>query len=279
MLPSVFVLGILILRSNERKFSERRFGELAESLKEADPLQELVKKLADDHLKGEDTQQLLKQKIAGQFNNSVDEGIGKVLATTFRIGVEGSPQEDETEITSALGYANAMDEKFQAQIARLSFQQYMSLVIGMCFTIGGAIVLAVLLFDPKEGSSDLSAANLITGYVSRIVTVVFLEIFAFFFLKNYRSIFSEIKYYQHERNVLQGKVVALRIAIAHHKGEGLIEKAFESFLNFGKEQVLSKEATTEALEREKLFQQREGKLYDLAFKALEEVIEKKPSQG
>lgn len=131
-------------------------------------------------------------------------------------------------------------------------------------------MLCLLLFAPKLTTPSGSNWEIIANYVSKALTVVFLEVFAFFFLRNYRLIFSEIKYYQQKRNDLQGKVVALRIAIASYEGEAMIERAFDAFLSMPEDKPYTRDHTTESLEREKMLNENQGRVYDL----LEKMIEK-----
>ncbi len=57
-------------------------------------------------------------------------------------------------------------------------------------------------------------ASLLSHYVPRITTVVFIEVFSFFFLRLYKSSLAEVQYYQNELTTLASQQIAIEAAHA-----------------------------------------------------------------
>jgi hypothetical protein len=269
----VVILKILNRNPNQGRYtesSEKLFSELGDA-SQRNPLRLLVRELLAEHLANQG-KEVVKAKLASAFKQSIEDNISDLVEEGFKLqDSSNTSKEDGTAMTDALRYATTMDEKYRTQIERLTSQQNLSMNIGLLFALAGAIVLGVLLFAPSFSPHSGGNWDIVAGYVSKALTVVFLEVFAFFFLRNYRLIFSEIKYYQQKRNDLQGKVVALRIAIASYDNDEMIERAFNAFLTMPEDKPYTRDHTTESLEREKMLNENQGRVYDLLEKAIDKL--------
>ena len=95
-----------------------------------------------------------------------------------------------------------------------------------------AIVLIFIAFDTKSSLVDLPA--ILAHYIPRISTVVFVEVFAFFFLKLYKVTLQEIKYFQNEFTNIEAQHIAIEAAFVqrHNKPlEGIIEQLMKTERN------------------------------------------------
>jgi len=106
------------------------------------------------------------------------------------------------------------DEAFlrlRNEVAALTRRGNLNLVIGTLTTTAAVGLLLYMLF-PNQVLSSWTA--LLSHYVPRLTTVIFIEIFAFFFLRLYKSSLGEIQYYQNELTTLALQWNAFELAVA-----------------------------------------------------------------
>jgi hypothetical protein len=82
------------------------------------------------------------------------------------------------------------------EIDNLSRRANLNLVIGSVTTIMAVAVLFTSVYGKEV--SFIDTAKTLSYFIPRISTVIFIEIFSFFFLKLYRSNLNDVKYYQNE---------------------------------------------------------------------------------
>jgi hypothetical protein len=86
--------------------------------------------------------------------------------------------------------------RLRQEIAALTRRGNLNLVIGSVTTALAVGLLAYMVLGAEVKFTDVT--SLLSHYIPRVTTVAFIEVFAFFFLKLYRSTLEEIKYYQNE---------------------------------------------------------------------------------
>lgn len=153
-----------------------------------------------------------------------------------------------------LEYANLFDElykldsKIKSQIDRLENNSNLNLIIGIITTTIAIIILGVSIFNQ---SSFTTSVDLASHYIPRISTVIFVEIFSFFFLKLYKNNLSEIKYFQNEITNLNFKISALKTAIKS-KDAAIISELVRNFSVTERNFILKKDESTEKIEIHKV---------------------------
>jgi hypothetical protein len=91
-------------------------------------------------------------------------------------------------------------------------------MIGVATTLVAAIVLVYVVLTAKDISPGnahgqfTNITTLLSHYIPRITMVVFIEVFAFFFLKLYKASLDQIQFYQNELTALEIQHVALEAA-------------------------------------------------------------------
>jgi hypothetical protein len=98
------------------------------------------------------------------------------------------------------------------QIAILRKRGNLNLVIGIVTTLLAAITLVLTITFANPSSSDPQKMTIY--FVSRISTVIFIEVFSFFFLRLYKSTLAEEKYYQNEITARTARQSALEAAFS-----------------------------------------------------------------
>jgi hypothetical protein len=113
-------------------------------------------------------------------------------------------------------------------------------------TIVAVLGLGVIAFTSVVDITDWKGT--LSHYLPRISFVVFVEIFAYFFLRLYRVNLDDVKYYQNELSNLEFKALALRSGFAINDVKAIKELLTE----LGKTErnfVLKKGETTPELEK------------------------------
>lgn len=96
------------------------------------------------------------------------------------------------------------------QIAILRKRGNLNLVIGIATTLVAALtlILTVILASPNGTQWE----KLLAYFIPRISTVIFVEVFSFFFLRLYKATLAEEKYYQNEITARTARQTALEAA-------------------------------------------------------------------
>lgn len=103
-------------------------------------------------------------------------------------------------------------ERLRREVTTLNFRSNLNLALGIMITGVGIYLLYRFVFngDLKQHDNTLS---FILNFAPKLSLVIFIEIFAFFFLSLYKTSLSEIKYYQNEMTKIETKYIALVTAI------------------------------------------------------------------
>lgn len=135
-------------------------------------------------------------------------------------------------------------ERLSAEVASLSRRGTYNLVIGAMTTVFAA---GVLIYAVNTANATGELRPLLVHFVPRLSVVVFMEVFAFFFLRLYRSSLEDIKYFQNELTNLQLKAIALEAASTSEPSvrAKVIEILAQTERNFR----LAKDESTVELER------------------------------
>lgn len=112
------------------------------------------------------------------------------------------------------------------EIAALTRRANVNLVIGVLTTLLAAGMLAYMVASVAVRFDGLQ--HLLEHYIPRVTTVIFIEVFSFFFLKLYRSNLSEIRYYENELTNLVLHESATEAAF-QSKDSGILAQLAERF--------------------------------------------------
>lgn len=155
-----------------------------------------------------------------------------------------------------------ISERLRREITDLRLRSNVNLLIGMSITAGGLYLLwsTVEMVDASqllkelasegEGSNAKFLKNLFLPLVPRILLVVFVEVFAYFFLRLYKNGLSEIKYFQNELTNIQSKLIAVEFSISSQNQDSL-KASLEALSKTERNFILEKNQTTVELERAK----------------------------
>jgi hypothetical protein len=118
---------------------------------------------------------------------------------------------DEARYKELLQNFEQTRARVMREIDGLSRRANLNLVIGTITTIIAVGVLFTTVYDKVISMTDPAAT--LAYFIPKVSTVIFIEIFSFFFLKLYRSNLGDVKYYQNEMTNIEFKILSLKSAL------------------------------------------------------------------
>lgn len=106
----------------------------------------------------------------------------------------------------------ATHARLRQQIESLNRRANLNLIIGVLTTLLAVGLLAYMVLTVSGSFVDMT--SLMSYYVPRVATGVFIEVFSFFFLRLYKSNLAEVQYYQDQLTKLAAQQIALEAAHA-----------------------------------------------------------------
>lgn len=168
------------------------------------------------------------ESIRIQALSELPDKITKSLENKF-----ASKSVDNSQILLIRQQLSVTKERFEKEIFASGRRSNLNLIIGIMVTIVGAGLLAYISFENKpDFGTNITA--LLAHYLPRITTIIFIEVFAFFFLRLYKSGLQEIKYFQNELTNIVLQQIAIEAAMIqrHNKPlEGIIEQLVKTERN------------------------------------------------
>src|SRR5258708_31598885 len=128
------------------------------------------------------------------FSQLTSEGAAQVMKQL---------QEQVAKLDPHVAPARAVERRHEETLRRLSAEinalgrrSNLNFVLGIMTAFAGLAVLAYVVFGGETAVGEATMTSLLSSYLPRFSLVVFIEIFAYFFLKMYKSNLGEIKYFQ-----------------------------------------------------------------------------------
>lgn len=183
---------------------------------------------------------MLEERITDQANAQVLAELEAKVAKTY-------PEEK---------FGRELQEAFSESRSRLLFEiealtrrSNLNLTIGVITTLTGLILLGYFVYTSKV--SDVEPWKFAMHYLPRLALVLFLEVFAYFFLQLYKSGLGEMKYFQNELTNIEAKQIALTAAAKLANAKSASE-VISKLASTERNHILSKGQTTVELERARL---------------------------
>lgn len=148
-------------------------------------------------------------------------------------------------------FDNAMG-RLKEELFSLSKRSNLNLSLGVTTTLVGLGLLGAFVLNAPNSFENTT--KFVENFVPRMSLVVFIEIFAYFFLRLYKDTLSEIKYFQNEITNIESKYLAVRMALSSGSEEGVIHSV-DNLLATERNHILSKGQTTVEIEKARTEQQ------------------------
>ncbi|GAH06780.1 unnamed protein product, partial [marine sediment metagenome] len=136
------------------------------------------------------------------LQRSTEETIKDMLAS---IENNAKSSNDLKEVSDVF---NKTFDRLSSEIAALSRRGNLNLSLGILTTIVGLAILGYFVINIESIPEDKVA--FIAQFIPRLSLVILIEIFAYFFLRLYKSSLSEIKYFQNEMTNAEAKLAGIR---------------------------------------------------------------------
>lgn len=172
------------------------------------------------------------QRIIATIESSIREQVGR-----------------DVRVKSASAQSEIIVQRLSSEIAALSRRGNLNLVLGILTTITGLGVLAYYVFHTQVAANDPWLFT--CQFVPRLTLVLFIEIFAYFFLRLYKASLSEIKYFQNELTNIESQFAGLLAAITSNYDDATKE-AIATLTRTERNAVLKKGETTVDIEKARI---------------------------
>lgn len=156
---------------------------------------------------------------------------------------------EDNKFIELLYYFEKIKQRLRDNIDRLNTTGNLNLAIGLLTAVGGIVFL--FNYISLSPSTEQDSTKLIIQNVQRISLVILTELFAFFFLRLYKTNISETKYFQNELTNIDAKALALRIAYLS-KNQLMQDEIVKELIKTERNFVLQKEQSTIFLEQAKM---------------------------
>ena len=206
------------------------------------------------------------------------------LGTTINDIVNNYVSEEflRSKITKALSDSAVKESKFTAvkegiedlhnriddEVERLQRSANVNLLIGILASVFAIGILGYVVFLKKVEYVDTS--DFLIQFIPRLSFVIFIELLSFFFLKIYKSILGEIKYFNNEKTNIDFKTISLETAI-YYNNEDLVDKIITEFVLTERNFKLGKDESTVEIEKNKLENQENTVLRSLLEKLADKI--------
>ncbi|MES2139526.1 MAG: hypothetical protein V4511_07440 [Bacteroidota bacterium] len=223
-----------------------------------------------------DLQKLKKKGGILNDNTDINETINNIINNTFTEEFIQNKIE-KTFANNAIKnerYNNLFREfdrtslRINEELLRLRKSANINLVIGSLFTTVVILALTYEVFFSEINFEKM--VDLLSHYIPRISLVIFVEIFAFFFLKLYKSNLQEIKYFNNEKTNVDFKLITLKTALFQEDLE-MIKICLSELIKTERNFILKKDESTVEIEKIKHDNANNKILADL----IEKVVAKK----
>lgn len=183
---------------------------------------------------------LLKAEL---IKESTDQAASEVLnKIESKIKSTNQLKEVESVFTRTL-------ERLYDEIKALSRRGNLNLSLGILTTIIGLGILGYFVLEINTIPEDKMA--FIAHFIPRLSLVILIEVFAYFFLKLYKSSLSEIKYFQNEMTNTEAKLTAIKCSIMT-SDTATTSIVIQALSNTERNSILEKGQTTADIEKSKI---------------------------
>jgi hypothetical protein len=224
---------------------------------------EILKRRNRDSHSGVDEEEIGKH-IKSLINQNLEsEQFLKTVETKF-----GNQIAEEQKILRINRDFESINQRIGFEIIRLSKSANINLIFGSLSTLFAIGFLGYeVLYNPVKFNEIIP---LLSHYIPRIAIVIFVEVFAFFFLKIYKKNLSDIKYFHNEKTNIDMKLIAIKSALAT-KNETIIQVSIEELAKTERNFILKKGESTIEIEKEKIDIRNSKNIID----ALKDIIKTK----
>lgn len=151
--------------------------------------------------------------MSGLEKRLIDKSSESIIWTIYRTTEDKLKRFSEVNIAG--GIFEETRKRLNQEIFALQRRGNLNLILGIIITFLGLYILYTYLLPLDE--KEFTNAKFIQVFLPRLSLVILIEIFAYFFLRLYKSSLQEIKFYQNELTNVEAKLSALQLAFSDNK--------------------------------------------------------------
>lgn len=199
-------------------------------------------------------------------NDEKDELKANIVSTTQNETIKAIFDDNVSKLTEILGLETIKSsfqfsiKRINEEIRKLNLRANTSLAIGMIISFSGIYMLFISI-DMFNSESFLTylyqgerikkdSIEIFIQMLPRLSFVFIIELFAYFFLRLYKTGLDEIKYFQNELTNIESKLISVEVAYITKNDEAMKE-ALNVLVQTERNFILKKSQTTVELERAK----------------------------
>lgn len=184
------------------------------------------------------------------IDNSINNIINKIFNKEYiQNKIEKSFSENAIKSSRLDNLFNEFEKtsyRINDELIRLRKSANINLVIGSLSTTIAIFSLTYEVFFSEINFKE--TVNLLSHYIPRISLVIFIEIFAFFFLKLYKTNLLEIKYFNNEKTNIDFKLITLKTALFQEDTK-MIRLCLSELIKTERNFILKKDESTVEIEK------------------------------
>lgn len=120
-------------------------------------------------------------------------------------------RESQTRIVATT--LNEVRQRLSLELSAITRRADLNLAIGVLTTAVGLAVLGFVVFSATTSTAPSDPWLFAVQYIPKLLLVLFIELFAYFFLRLYKITINETKYFQNELTNIESKALALLVAL------------------------------------------------------------------
>jgi hypothetical protein len=186
------------------------------------------------------------ENISKTINNVIDKTLTDDFIKAKVEGIYSEKAVSESKHKTLLNDFDSLGYRINEELARLRRSANLNLVIGTLTTTLALTGLGYEVFNSELEITD--SLKILAHYLPRLSLIIFIEIFAFFFLKLYKTTLEDIKYFNNEKTNIDFKLISLKSALTS-ENKDLIKLVIEELVKTERNFKLKKGESTVELEK------------------------------
>lgn len=194
----------------------------------------------------EDQTKNLFHSLKKNFSENINESFFKKMSEDI---AQETLREKRNNFEYLIKDFQSIRHRLNNEVEKLGRKANVNLVIGSLTTIVALLALSYIVFQTTTSFEDY--IELIYHYFPRLSLIIFIEVFAFFFLKLYKLNLADMKYFQNELTTVELKMTSIITAINFGKNKditSIVNELSKTERNF----ILKKGETTVEIEKSKI---------------------------
>ncbi|KAA8596914.1 hypothetical protein F0Z19_4493 [Vibrio cyclitrophicus] len=192
------------------------------------------------------------------------------LRNTQKAEQNTSTLNSQEEVNETVKLVSNFTSRLKTEIEQLSRKANIYIAFGSAITIGAAFILyytvndlSTYFVDPYSGQKITLTSSDWFSVISRFSIVLFVEVFAFYYLRLYRTMMDNIKFYQNEITNIELRLMALHgINTIKNPDSSSASALIKSLSNSERNFVIEKGQTTVDLEKQKIDSSQINSIFD-----------------